>query len=81
MHGAREYNAKWSNKPVRKRQILYGFHSYAEFKKQNKYRGKKEINQITDSATENKLLVTRGEVSGSMGKISEGDDDDQHWVM
>ena len=40
-----------------------------ELKKQNKEKDKPENKLLT---RENKLMVTRGEVCGGMGKISEG---------
>ena len=42
-----------------------------EFKKQKQR--KKETNKKRLLNTENKLMVTRGEVGGGMGEIGEGD--------
>ena len=68
MDGVREYYAKQS-KSVRKRQILYDFtHMWNLRNKINYHEKKREENQETDSTMENKLMVTRREVGGGMGK-------------
>ena len=75
MDGAREYNAK-QNKSVRERQIPYDFtHLWNLRNKTNKQRRKKEkdTNQETLLTTENKVMVTRGEMGRGMDEIGDGD--------
>ena len=74
MDRAREYYAK-RNMSVRDRQIQHDFsHLQIEETKQLSQGGKKrDAIQETDSTTENKPMVTRGEVGGGMSEI--GDED------
>ena len=69
MDESRKYNAK-QNKPVRERQIPYDFTHVWNLRNKRK-QTKKKKNKKTNQKTENKLMVTRGEMSGEMGKVSE----------
>ena len=61
--GAREYYMEW-NKPERERQILYDFTEMWNL-------ANKTTKQIIQNI-EKKMGISRGEVSGEMGKLDKG---------
>ena len=71
MEGSREHNAK-QNKPVRGRQIPYGFtHMWTLRNKTNEHGKKRDIPKQT--LNYGKQMVTRGEMSGEKGETDKGD--------
>ena len=70
MDCSRDYNPEWSSQ--RNTNAIW-FHSYVEFKRQNKQaKEKRDKPKNRLLTTENKQMVTRGDVSGRMGETGLG---------